>query len=284
MKRYIAFNRRAATKQRDMLRKMRLRVREYKAMLRKLPDMQSLMALPPDEKLIEGFASALTQVEVAAYVDGRTSARRRARSRKANSIMAFSDFDVDKWLSEHVGFDWDLAGVEAIQAMAAEAVDYSAANISNLLDFIKDDAIAAIDKGLSFLDWKDNILSLPGWEDANPYHLRTNFDTAANGAYHAAKWHEITEYADLFPYLRYVTMQDDKVREEHAILNGTIARVEDPFWTIYYPPNGYNCRCSVEQLMRSEAEQDPKFGVEMLTPQFDPRFQKNTGQTNKIFT
>ncbi len=284
MKRYIAFNRRSASKQREMLRTMRRQVREYKAMLRKLPDLQNLMALNPDETMIEGFASALTQVEIAAYVDGRTSARRRPRSRRANSIKAFSDFDVDKWLDEHVGFDWDLAGVEAIQAMAAEAVDYSAANISNLLDFIKDDAIAALDQGMSFLDWRDTMMSLPGWEDANPYHLRTNFDTAANGAYHAAKWHEITEYADMFPYLRYVTMQDDKVREEHAILDGTIARVDDPFWTIYYPPNGYNCRCSVEQLLQSEAEQDPKFGQDSLSPSFDPRFQKNTGQTMKIFT
>lgn len=284
MKRYIAFNRRSASKQREMLRKMRHEVGLYRLKLMKVKDLAELNNLEPDPDMINAFAAAITQIEIAAYVDGRTTGIRKPRGRRANNRLAFADIpDVDKWLDEHVGFNWDLPAVTAVQSMAEEAVDYSQSTISNLLDFVKDDAFNALDQGLSFLDWKDKM-ALVGFEDANPYHLRTNFDTAANGSYHAAMWHEIQEYAEIFPYLRYVTMQDDLVREDHAILDGTIAAVDDPFWSVYYPPNGYNCRCSVEQLMRNEAEQDPKYGQESLSPSFDPRFQKNSGQTMKIFT
>jgi SPP1 gp7 family putative phage head morphogenesis protein len=282
---YVAFSRRANTKQRDMLRKMRGVVRDYKTQIRKAKDLSALMNMEPDQPMIDAFAAAITQIEIAAYVDGRTSGTRKLpKNRRANSRMSFADTpDVDKWLDEHLGFAWDLPGLNAIQSMAQEAADYSQSNISNLLDFIKDDAARALDKGLSFLDWKDQM-RLEGYEEANPYHLRTNFDTAANGSYHAGMWHEITQYADIFPYLRYVTVEDDKVREEHQALHGTIAAVEDPFWTIYYPPNGYNCRCSVEQLMQSEAVSDRKFGLEVLSLSLDPRFMKNTGQSNTVFS
>lgn len=279
MQRYLAFTRRAAQKQRSGLLIMKRAVAKYKAQLRKLPDQAALNSLEPDADLTVDFTSSLIQIEIAAYVDGRTTSRRSPR-RRAN---ANTDFDIDKWLDGHVHFDWDLPAIETIQAFAVEAASYAQATMKTLLDTIKDDALAALNDGMSFLDWKDQM-SLAGFESTNPYHLRTNFDTAANGSYHAGKWQEIQEYADMFPYLRYVTMQDNLVREEHAILDGTIAAVDDSFWSAYYPPNGYNCRCSVEQLMLSEAQADPNFGKEILSPQFDPRFMKNSGQTNTIFT
>lgn len=284
MSRYTGFHRRSLIKQREMLRLMRPIVKAYKTELRKVREMSELINLEPNAKLIESFAGALTQIEIAAYVDGRTNTRKMPKRRKANSLMAFADIpDVDKWLDEHIDFAWDLGAVAAVQSMAQEAADYSETTMTNLLEKIKDDAMAALDQGMSFLDWKEQM-KIEGFEDANPFHLRTNFDTAANGSYHSAMWHEITESAEIFPYLRYVTMMDDLVREEHAILDGTIAAVDDPFWTIYYPPNGYNCRCSVEQLMESEALRDKRFGDVMLSPELDPRFAKNTGHTQKIFT
>ena len=39
-----------------------------------------------------------------------------------------------------------------------------------------------------------------------------------------------------------------RVREAHKILEAIVRPVDDQFWNTYYPPNGWNCRCSVEQL------------------------------------
>lgn len=287
---FRSFQRRTSKKQREMLIAQRRAWAKFEAGLMSIDSFDVFRAQEPPEELVAGFAGALTQIEIAAYVDGRLSARKqRARKRAAASLQAMNnsvitDAELDAWLDEHIDFAWDIEGVNAISSMSQDATDYSNATISNLLDHIKSDAKDYLDQGMAFKDWRNNIMKLDGFESANPYHLRTNFDTAANGAYHAARWHEIQEYSDIFPYLKYVTMMDELVREEHAELEGTIARVDDAFWSVYYPPNGYNCRCSVEQLMQSEAEAEPKFGEPTLAPDFDPRFQKNIGESNRIFT
>ena len=45
----------------------------------------------------------------------------------------------------------------------------------------------------------------------------------------AAKWHDFEQDGDRY-YLQYRTAGDDKVREEHAALNGTTLPPSDPFW------------------------------------------------------
>lgn len=49
-------------------------------------------------------------------------------------------------------------------------------------------------------------------------------------------------------FLRYVTKRDGRVRKEHLILDWVVKKVEDPFWKIYTPPNGWWCRCTLEKL------------------------------------
>lgn len=77
--------------------------------------------------------------------------------------------------------------------------------------------------------------------------LETEYNTAKNSAEHARKWREYQEDKKLFPNLKYMTVGDGRVREEHAVLNGTIKPLDDPFWSKYYPPNGWNCRCYTVQ-------------------------------------
>ncbi len=122
-----------------------------------------------------------------------------------------------------------------------------------------------------------------GFEAANPYHLRTNFNTAINNSYLSANWIQAEKDVDIFPFLRYVAVMDDKVRDEHAALHGYLYHVGDPFWDENYPPNGWNCRCDVEQIMRSEAKDDPMFGKEAPGVEVDENFQKNSGKDKTIW-
>lgn len=64
----------------------------------------------------------------------------------------------------------------------------------------------------------------------------------------AKKWIQIQESKEEFPYLQYITAHDDHVRPAHKALDGIIKPVSDPFWETHYPPNGYNCRCTVKKL------------------------------------
>lgn len=57
--------------------------------------------------------------------------------------------------------------------------------------------------------------------------------------------------------LQYRTQKDDKVRPEHAALDGVTLPPSDPFWAEFYPPNGWNCRCTVVQVRRSKYPATP---------------------------
>lgn len=82
--------------------------------------------------------------------------------------------------------------------------------------------------------------------------LETERDMVIRGGEMGAKWLDIQRDADLYPYLRYDTARDAKVRDTHRAMEGIVLRADDDFWLKYYPPNGWNCRCSVEQLSESQ--------------------------------
>jgi SPP1 gp7 family putative phage head morphogenesis protein len=62
-------------------------------------------------------------------------------------------------------------------------------------------------------------------------------------AYSATAYAAIQEQKDVFPFLRYQTAQDDRVRESHAALEGLVLPVDDPFWLTHWGPWDYGCRC-----------------------------------------
>ena len=85
--------------------------------------------------------------------------------------------------------------------------------------------------------------------NANYLHAEYNFVQAS--AEMAAKWERMAEDGDRYN-LQYRTAGDSKVRPEHAALNGVTLPPSDPFWKTYYPPNGWNCRCTAVQVRRSK--------------------------------
>jgi SPP1 gp7 family putative phage head morphogenesis protein len=112
----------------------------------------------------------------------------------------------------------------------------------------------------------------------NKNYLQAEFQTARRGAQMAEMWRGFVKNADLFPNLQYRTVGDDRVRQEHASLNGIIKPINDDFWNKYYPPNGWRCRCSVTQTAATASEQK----VEDKTVL--PEFQGNVATDAEIFT
>ncbi len=78
--------------------------------------------------------------------------------------------------------------------------------------------------------------------------LRTIFETNMRSAYAAGRWDQVQRTKKTFPYLRYITVHDSKVRAEHKNWHNVVKPVDDPFWDKHYPPNGWGCRCSVQQV------------------------------------
>jgi SPP1 gp7 family putative phage head morphogenesis protein len=97
-----------------------------------------------------------------------------------------------------------------------------------------------------------------GVAELNAFTLDTAFNTAMQKAYSLGRYEQMSDAAtiDVLPVWQYWTVGDDRVRPEHAVLDGFAAHAQDPVWHKIYPPNGFNCRCSVIPLLASEAPKD----------------------------
>lgn len=81
----------------------------------------------------------------------------------------------------------------------------------------------------------------------NQNYLYAEYNFATASTQMAAKWSDIERDGDDYD-LQYRTAMDGLVREEHAALEGITLPPSDKFWNKYYPPNGWNCRCTAVQL------------------------------------
>lgn len=113
--------------------------------------------------------------------------------------------------------------------------------------------------------------------------LRTIFETNMRSAYAAGRWDQVQRTKKLLPYLRYITVGDSHVRPEHKNWHNVVKPVDDPFWDKHFPPNGWGCRCTVQQL----GEEDLKrLGLQVTD--FDPvgmprRYvNKRTGEMTSV--
>ena len=85
----------------------------------------------------------------------------------------------------------------------------------------------------------------------NRNYLRAEYNFVQASAEMAAKWERFSEDGDRYN-LQYRTQRDNKVRPQHAALDRVTLPMSDPFWQEYYPPNGWNCRCTVVQVRKSK--------------------------------
>ncbi len=90
----------------------------------------------------------------------------------------------------------------------------------------------------------------------NSNYLRAEYNFVQSSALMAAKWERFSGDGDRYN-LQYRTAGDGRVRPEHAALNGVTLPPSDPFWAEYYPPNGWNCRCTVVQVRKSKYPETP---------------------------
>ena len=133
---------------------------------------------------------------------------------------------------------------------------------------------------------------IPFEDQAPSGYLETNFNTAVNSSYTAAKYNRLQDpdVKDLYPAYQYFTQNDDRVREEHALLHELVFANDDPVWDVIMPPNGWNCRCYFIPLDQDEAagadiESDLRTEEDMnaIKETVDPDFRRNAAKDKSIF-
>ncbi len=103
---------------------------------------------------------------------------------------------------------------------------------------------------------------------ATPRLAETIFRTQTAAAYNAGRWNIVND-SDTAPYIwgfQYCTAHDRRVRPEHRLLEGVRLPKDDPFWKRYFPPNGWNCRCTVLEIWNDEEMACEDFGITGVDP------------------
>lgn len=162
---------------------------------------------------------------------------------------------------------WAEENVTAFTVARVTAVD--------ILEDIRKAVADAIEDGTPLHEFKANladILEAKGWfvpkgEDAEielpdgtirkrltPWRLNTIYQTNLQSAYSTGRYRQMMEVAAGRPFWQYDAVNDRRTRPAHAAQDGKIYRFDHPFWDTWYPPNGYNCRCTVRTLSAAEMQ------------------------------
>lgn len=102
-----------------------------------------------------------------------------------------------------------------------------------------------------------------GWlpdatEDQVATRVRLIYDTNLRLARSSGRWARYWASRSALPYLRGVTGRDERVRHppksasDHTAWEGIVLPIDHDFWTRWFPPLGFRCRCSVIQMTRSQ--------------------------------
>lgn len=120
--------------------------------------------------------------------------------------------------------------------------------------------------GASMEDFRRELIGRLGDNPLAPWHAETVFRTNIMSAFHAGE-QDVFRHPLItgeFPYIAYDAIPDTRVRDNHLAMmhygipyengqNSNIYRADDPIWDIWYPPNGYACRCAVRYLTVRQA-------------------------------
>jgi SPP1 gp7 family putative phage head morphogenesis protein len=150
---------------------------------------------------------------------------------------------------------WDSIGPEeyarAFTAAGTAGSDVVADIYAAMLQTIRDggteqDFAAQITPILVRKGW------LPGPGQTIGSRVQLIYDTNLRVARAIGRWDRVQGLAHVMPYLQAQTVGDRRVRDEHVAFNGVVLPVNHPFWTEFWPPLYFRCRCDVVQLTRGQ--------------------------------
>lgn len=171
---------------------------------------------------------------------------------------------VKYFASKGYTFSWDWW--EVWQEAHDKAFTVAKVMRMDILQDIRAMVQKAIEEGITFEQFRKELeprLKAKGWwgkqligdesggftvQLGSVWRLLTIYETNLQTAYMTGRYAAFMDNAAQRPYWQYVAVMDSRTRPEHAVLHGKVFRFDDPFWDVFYPPNGWRCRCRVRAL------------------------------------
>lgn len=122
----------------------------------------------------------------------------------------------------------------------------------------------------------------------NRHYLKTEYNFTVQSAQMAARWEDQQDDGEGRYLLQYRTAGDKKVRKAHQELEGITLPASDPFWDKYYPPNGFNCRCTVQKVRAAkypatDGKEAMKAGDKATEGKYAEMFRFNPGKQRAAY-
>ncbi|WP_440410641.1 phage head morphogenesis protein [Neorhizobium petrolearium] len=108
--------------------------------------------------------------------------------------------------------------------------------------------------------WGKKLIEDPLTGDVAPAQLgstrrlQTIFDANMRVSYAAGHWASFERNKRSRPFLRYVALLDDRTRPAHRARHNLVLPVDHPYWDMWAPPCGWNCRCTLQSLSQRDID------------------------------
>jgi len=151
------------------------------------------------------------------------------------------------------------------QGMHARGFVVAGANKAEIVADFKQSLDRILAEGRTLADFRedfDRIVARHGWsfKGSRGWRSRVIFQTNLRTVYASGKWAQAQRLKERRPFLRYVAVQDSRTRPQHLAWHNTVLPIDHPWWRTHFPPNGWNCRCTVQSLSERDVE---RFGLQV---------------------
>ena len=123
------------------------------------------------------------------------------------------------------------------------------------IQMVFDSLVTAMEENLTFPQWRERVIASPANIRLPSNRLETIFRNFVQTSYNRGRFEQYVQGQAEQPWLLYVSVDDARTRPTHAAMNGHVARVNDPIWNRWAPPNGHNCRCRLIALDNDQAQE-----------------------------
>ncbi len=158
----------------------------------------------------------------------------------------------------------------------------SIAGVTNVA-LIEDVYRALIDHAGDYEAFKanfDDLIEAAGWAprgrgdtetQQRAWRARLIYNTNMRTSYMAGRYEQMTDpdMLRMRPWWRYRHNFARHPRKHHLALDGLVLAATNPWWRVYYPPNGWGCHCDVESLSDADLRRMGRSGPDPV-PAGDP--------------
>lgn len=228
--------------------------------------------------LLGGYKDVLVRAMKVSYLAGWRRVQKEALNNVTPELQRFSEMsDLERALQKLTSLE-TVADLEAqLETRAIRVLQDSTDEIETKLRKTVNQLIA---EGATTKRGKEELgktFDKLGLTPSNSYQIENIFRTQTQLMYGAAKDHaeqspEVQEI--LFGY-KYVTVGDNRVRDEHERMEGVVFEKGDPLIDTWYPPNGYSCRCQLIPLFSRPPGRIKRPPSDL--PAVDPQFSFRPG-------